>query len=91
MGVCLMGGTLTDVMGGSRHSDNIVSDVILSKASPESLGRSPQRAQEQILNPMSGAPPMMGAQNMDFSNPQQQPQNFGSSPTNALSNLGRRF
>lgn len=76
-----MGDTLSGIMGGGQKSQGMQAPM-----------QQPQRAQEQILSPMSGAPPMMmGAQNMNFNNPQQQPQNFGSSPTNALSNIGRRF
>lgn len=69
-----MGNMLSSVMGGGQQ---------------QSQGIQPH-AQEQISNPMSGAPPMGGGMPMQNS-PNQQPQNFGSSPTNALSNLSRRF
>lgn len=71
-----MGDTLTGLLGGGQQ---------------QSQGMQPH-AQEQISNPMSGQPPIGSPmQNMNFNNPNQQPQGFGSSPTNALSNLGRRF
>lgn len=72
-----MGSVLGGIMGGGQHE--------------QSSGIQP-RAQEQILNPM-GTQPQMGQpmQNMNYSNPNQQPQGFGSNPTNALSNIGRRF
>jgi len=71
-----MGNMLSSVTGGGQQ---------------QSSGVQP-RAQEQISNPMSGAPQMGGSMPMqNFSNPQQQPAGFGSNPANALNNIGRRF
>lgn len=55
----------------------------------QSQGMQPH-AMEQISNPM-GPQAQAGSPMQSFNAPTQQPQNFGSNPTNALSNIGRRF